>query len=306
VRSQAPLTAHSFALVLGYLALYAAGAAALVASSIGLSRLRPRVAASLIAAGCGLVLLVTVVNPGAVRSRLEWIFGGVPAAVAIAAIVLVVRHVVRRRPLDARGQTLLATLAVLAVLAAKTYSGFFFLAERAQPAVYAAPFVFVVLARLHLVDLARTRMMLATGTAWLAVLAVVCLGLTLKDAHAQSASVTGPGGTLQVSTVEAPLYRAALDAIASSTRAGEPILISLVPGALAKPGDEQAAIRSLTHVRFAITDRHSFGEYGQTRFGKSFDRLLATWVQRNFDHAATLKPRGSVDHTLDVWVRRAP
>ena len=242
----------------------------------------------------------------------------------LAAIVLVFRHVVRRRPLDARDQTLLVMLVVLAVLAAKTYSGFFFLAERAQPAVYAAPFVFVALTRLHLVELGRTRTMLATGTAWLAVLAVVCLGLTMKDARAQSASVTGPGGTLKVSTAEAPVYRAALGAIASHTRAGEAILIapqlsalytlsdrsdalrqiSLVPGALAKQGDERAAIRSLAPVRFAITDRHSFGEYGQTSFGKSFDRLLATWIQRNFDHAATLMPRGSVDHTLDVWVRR--
>jgi hypothetical protein len=86
-----------------------------------------------------LVLLVAVINPEAVRSKLQWVFGGVPAAVGLAAIVLVFRHVVRRRPLDARDQTLLVMLVVLAVLAAKTYSGFFFLAERAQPAVYAAP-----------------------------------------------------------------------------------------------------------------------------------------------------------------------
>jgi hypothetical protein len=109
--------------------------------------------------------------------------------------------------------------------------------------------------------------MLATGTAWLAVLAVVCLGLTMKDARAQSASVTGPRD-LKVSTEEAPVYRAALGAIASHTRPGEAILIapqlsalytlsdrsdalrqiSLVPGALAK-GDERGSDRSLAPVR---------------------------------------------------------
>jgi hypothetical protein len=148
--------------------------------------------------------------------------------------------------------------------------------------------------------------------------------LTLKDARAQSAAVTGPGGSLHVSPAEAPLYRAAIGAIQAATQPGDSILIapqltalytlsqrtdplrqiSLVPGALAKPGDEARAIRALAPVRLAITDRHSFGEYGQTRFGASFDRLVAGWIRRNFNHTATLRPRGGVDHTLDVWVRR--
>jgi hypothetical protein len=125
---------------------------------------------------------------------------------------------------------------------------------------------------------------------------------------------------------EAPLYRAALGAIVSGTQPGEPILvapqltalytlsgrtdplrqISLVPGALPRPGDEREAIRALQHarVRLVITDRHRFSEYGQTRFGVSFDRVLNGWIRRHFNHAALLRPGGGVDHLLDVWVRR--
>ena len=324
VRSQAPLTVHSFALVVGYLALYALGCAGLVLASRGLARLRTPLAVAIIAGVASTLLVVALVDPEAVRSRLQWVFGGAPAAAAIVALFLIVRHVFKRQALDARGQALLATIALFAVLAAKTYSGFFFFADHAQPAMYAAPFLLVALARLHTVDLARSRAATASNAAWLVVLALVCLGLTVKDARAQSATVTGPGGSLHVSPAEAPLYRAAIGAIQAASVTGDPILvapqltalytlsqrtdplrqISLVPGALAKPGDEARAIRALASVRLAITDRHSFGEYGQTRFGASFDRLLAGWIRRNFNHTATLRARGGVDHTLDVWVRR--
>jgi len=82
--------------------------------------------------------------------------------------------------------------------------------------------------------------------------------------------------------------------------------ISLVPGALPSRSTQLGAIRELerAHVRFAITDRHEFREYGQSTFGGSFDRVLAGWIRRHFNHAAQLRPRGGVDHTLDVWARR--
>ena len=232
------------------------------------------------------------------------------------------------RRLAARDQTLLATVAVLFVLAAKTYSGFFFLAPRAQPAVYAAPFALVALARLHLVELARRRALLVAGVLWIGALAALSVGLTLKDARAQSVTVSGPGGSLRVTPDEAPVYRGALAAISARTKPGEAILlapqltglytlsgradpvaeISLLPGALPKPADERRAIAELeaANVRLAITDRHRFSEYDQTTFGKSFDRILAAWIQGNYTHKATLRPHGDVDHTLDVWVRRGP
>lgn len=325
IREQAPLTTHSLLLVLAYFAAYAVGAAALVLASRGLSRYRPAVAAAAVAVVALAVLALAASNPEAVRSRLEWVYGGVPFAVVAALVVLLVLHVVRSRPIDSRDQTLLAVLAVLAVLAAKSYSGFFFLADRAQPAVYAAPFVLVAMTRLHFVELSRNRTGRAIGTCWLALLALVCLGLTIKDARAQSAAVTGPGGTLMVSSSEAPLYRAAIGAIDASTQPGDPILvapqltalytlsgrtdplrqISLVPGALPTRNDELLAIQTLqrAHVQLAITDRHRFTEYGQTNFGRSFDQILAGWIRKNFNHAATLRPSAGVDHALDVWVR---
>jgi hypothetical protein len=326
VRAQAPLTAHSFVVVAAYFALYAAGAGALVLASRGLARLRPLAATASVGVVALAVIAILVLDPEAARSKLQWVFGGVPVAAVLAAIVLVIRHVVRRHALDVRGQILIATVALLAVLAAKSYHGFFFLADHAQPAVYAAPFVLVLMARLHLVDLARHRTAVATGLGWLGLIALVCIGLTVKDAHAQSAAVRGPGGTMRVTSAEAPVYRGALAAINRWSRPGDSILvapqltalytlsersdplpqISLVPGALASPGAEVAAIRALkrAHVRLALTDRHAFTEYGQTNFGTSFDRVLAGWIQRNFNHAATLRPHGGVDHTIDVWVRR--
>ncbi len=119
IREQAPLTTHSLALVLAYFAAYAVGAAALVLASRGLSRYRPAVAAAAVAAAALAVLTLAASNPEAARSRLEWVYGGVPFAVVAALVVLLVRHVVQRRTLDSRDETLLTVLAVLAVLAAK-------------------------------------------------------------------------------------------------------------------------------------------------------------------------------------------
>jgi len=326
LRSQAPLTARSIGQVLAYLALYAVGAVALVLGARGLERLSSRTRAFAIAAVAAAVLAVAAVDPEAARSKLQWVIGGFPAASAIAACAIVIFVLRRRHALAPREEAFAAVVVVAAVLAAKTYDGFFFLADHAQPAVYVAPFVLVALARLHLVDLARTRSAYAAGAAWLAVIAVVCVGLTIKDGRAQSANIAGPGGSMRVTPAEATVYRAAIGAIDSSTRPGEPILIapqltalytltgrtdplpqiSLVPGALPTAADERAAIDALEHanVRLALTDRHSFSDYGQTRFGASFDRVLASWIRRHFNHAALLRPGGGVDHTLDVWVRR--
>lgn len=324
IREQAPMTLHSIALVVAYLVAYAIGAAAFVIGARLLERRRNAVRVGVVLTAVLAVVAVAAVDPEAARSKLEWVYGGIPAAAALAVAVLVTLHVVGRRSIDTRDETLLATLAVLTVLALKTYSGFYLLADHAQPAVYAAPFALVAMTRLHLRELAGSSTAYLVGASWLALLAIVCLGLTVKDVRAQSALVTGAGGSLRVSPSEAPLYRAAIGAIEASSRRGDPILlapqltalytlsgrtdpleqISLVPGALPTEQDQLDAIRTLErrHVRLVITDRHRFTEYGQTVFGGSFDRTLAGWIHRNFKHAATLRPGGGVDHTLDVWV----
>ena len=321
IRSQAPLTAHSVAAVFGYTLAYAAGVGVLV----GLGLLAERLPRRVVVAGTGAIIAAAaaamVVRSEAARTGLQYVYGWIPFGAAAALILLA-----RRRRLDTRDQALLATVAVLFVLAAKTYSGFFFLAFRAQPAVYAAPFALVALTRLHLVELARRRALLLAGTLWIAALAALAVGLTLKDARAQSVTVSGPGGSLRVTPAEAPVYRGAMSTIAARTKPGEAILlapqltalytlsgrsdplptISVLPGALPKQADERSAIAELraAGVRLAITDRHRFTEYDKTTFGKSFDRILAAWIHRNFTHKATLRPHGDVDHTLDVWVRR--
>ncbi len=327
VKTQAPLTPHSLLLVAGYLLLYAVGATGMVVTARLAARWGNAVVIALSVAVGSLILAAAAIDPEAARSRLEWVFGGLPLAAAIGACVLIVRHVVRRRAISDRDLTLLATLTVLTIVAAKNYSSFFFLATIAQPAVYSAPFIFVCLTRLHLVELARTRPQFIAGAAWLATLAVVCIGLTVKDGDARSATINGPGGSLRVSPAEAPLYRSALGAIESGSKPGDPILIapqltalytlskrtdplreiSLVPGALATKGSEKAAIATLEHdrVRLVLADRHVFTEYGQTRFGRSFDRGLYDWITKHYRRVATLRPLAGVSHTLDVWVRRA-
>jgi hypothetical protein len=325
IKEQAPLTPHSIVLVVAYLLGYAIGVAALVLGARLLERRSNRVAVGAVLAAVLGIVAVAAVDPEAARSKLQWVYGGVPAAAALGVITMAALFIVKRRRLDARDETLLATLAVLTVLALKTYSGFYFLADHAQPAVYAAPFALVAMTRLHLRELGRSSTSRLVGVAWLAALAAICLGLTVKDVRAQSAVVTGPGGSLRVTPAEAPVYRAAIGAIVASTHHGDPILIapqlsalytlsgrtdplpqiSLVPGALPTQRDQLDAIRTLErrHVTLVITDRHRFTEYGQTVFGGSFDRRLAGWIHRNFKHAATLRPGGGVDHTLDVWVR---
>lgn len=326
VKLQAPMTAHSFAVVIGYLLVYCCGLAAMAAAARILDRYgRPAATYAVIGLTTAAVPLIAAVDPEAVRSKLAWVFGGAPAAAALASVALLVL-VFRTREVTPRTQTLLAAVVLLAVVAAKTYRSFFFLSHIPQPAVYSAPFVFVALARLHMVDPGRNRTLALWGTAWVAALALVCAGLTVKDVRAQSATVSGPGGSLRVSPPEAPLYRSAVGAILGATRPGEPILvapqltslytitertdplpeISLVPGALPSRRDESRAIAQLdrSQVRLVLTDRHAFPEYGQTRFGMSFDRLLSRWIRRHFVHTAVLRPSGGVDHVVDVWMRR--
>ncbi len=325
IRSQAPLTPHSFARLAGYAVLYAGGVAALLLLARLAERGGRRLGIGLATAVVGVAAAGVLVRPETARFYLEYVFGWLPLG-AVAAVVALAVVGLRRRSLAPRDQTLLAALVVLAVVAVKSYDGFFFLASRAQPAVYTAPLVAVALVRLHLGALARSRAAFAAGALWLAFVAAACVGLTVKDAHARSSSVTGPGGTMKVTKDEAPLYRAALGAIESRTNAGDAILvapqlsvlytlsgrrdplpqISLLPGALADANAERQAVARLERagVEVAVTDRHPLTEYGQTAFGGSYDRIVAAWIRSTFDHVATLRPSGSISHTLDIWVRR--
>ena len=195
-------------------------------------------------------------------------------------------------------------------------------------AVYYAPFAAIFLARLHLVELARSRTAYVVGVAWIAFLAAAGLGLTIKDAGLKSATVRGPGGALKATPWDAAVYTPAVSAVTSRTRPGEPILVvplstsiyvlsgranpledlSLLPRTLPSAADERATIARLerARVRVAVVDYRAFPAYGHTSFGGSFDRILAGWIRRNFTVAKTIRTGPPAPRLFRVWVRRLP
>ncbi len=323
LRIDAPLTPESF-LVLGLrLCLYAAGVALLllIARAIEARGTARKVTMPLLVAGGIAAVAFSVLRSETLRYGLEFAYGWIPAGAAFATILLAYRV---RRSRSASDSVALACTAVLTVLAAKSYGGFFLHASRAQAAVYAAPFAAVLLARLHLSELGRSRAAFWLGAAWLAFLAAAGAGLALKDARAESGLVSGPGGTLAATPSDAPVYQSAVSWITSRTRPGEAILLapqltalytlsgrqdplaqlSVLPGALPTARSQADAIASLerSRVRLAIVDRRAFSEYGQGAFGVTFDRTLAAWIDRHFTHVATLGSPGT--RMLDVWLKR--
>lgn len=322
LRIHAPLTAGSFAEVGGRLALYAIGVGVLVLAGRLLSRRPVQLAAAVGVLG---VAAAALARPEAVRHGLQFAYGWIPAGALLAAVYLVAR---RRRggPWTPVAQVELLTTVVLAVLSLKIYASFLLHAPRAQPAAYAAPFAALLLARLHLVALARSRGALALGALWLAFLAAAGVGLTLKDARTESRTLHGPGGTLAVTPEDAAAYGPAVDWITSNTEPGEAILvapqatwlypltgrvnplpeISLLPGALPDAASEQAVIAALerTGIRVAILARRRFTEYGHTSFGLSFDRMVGDWVERNFTRVATPGVGVPDANKVDIWLRR--
>jgi hypothetical protein len=325
VKARMPLDIGRIAEVGGKLVLYAGGCALLlvIARSLearGIRRL------PLIAVGTALLagVLAGVAQADRLREAFYYFYGWIPAGVVVALAVLLFRYR-RKRGSELEAQMALPAAAALSVVAATTYAAFVTHGWRPQMAVYYIPLAAVFLVRLHLVDLARTRSGWALGLAWIVFLLATGTVLTLRDAHAESATVEGPGGTLAETPREAALYQEALGWIQNRTEPGDPILvapimtglyplsgredvmreISLIPSALPSAADERAAITRLeaAGVRLAITDNRTWKGYGQTSFGDSFDRTLAGWIHHNFKHVATLRAGGSSPRALDVWTR---
>ena len=328
IENRMPMTPASFAEVGGRFALYAAGCAAMVVVGSRIARggrLGRALTAACVAGGL-LFVAGALLKPDGLRDSMYYLYGWIPAGAVIALALLVRRYRERSGEWTARAQVELATTAVLAVLALTTYASFVVHGWRPQMAVYYIPFAAVLLARLHLVELARSRPAYVLGVLWVAFLAASAAGLTLRDARAESATVRGPGGSLAETPGEARAYQSALDVIASRTASGEPILVaplmtglypladrpsalpelSLLPGALPTAADERAAIARLEDagVRLAITDNREWRGYGHTSFGDSFDRELARWIEGNFNHAATIRVSGDDGRKLDVWLKR--
>ena len=226
-----------------------------------------------------------------------------------------------------QGQAELLGAVTLAVVAVTTYSGFVTHGWRPSMAVYYVPLAAILLVRLHVVELARSRAGLALGAAWVAFIAAACVGLTLKDARADSVTVHGSNASLAEAPAEALLYQVAVDEIEASTKPGERIFvtpmmtglyvltgrssplreISMLPGALPTLEDERAAVARLdaAGVRLVVTDRREWKGYGHGAFGETFQRHVAAWLHDNFDLKRTLRASGGNPRTLDIWIRRA-
>ena len=319
VEARMPLTIGSFAWLAGVFAAYVAGTAVLVL--VG-KRIRLPLATA-VALGVTLATAAAVVEPDKLREAMKWAWAWLPAGAIVAVAVLALR---RRRAGrgDAAASIALPAAAALAVVAFTTYRGFYLNATRPQMAVYYAPLAAVLVARLHLVDLAKTRSLLASGALWVAFLAAAATGLSLHDARAESATVSGPGGSLAETPREAALYDAALtriDAAAPGKVLFGPLLtglyvlseresplreISFLPSALPTAAAEQAAVERLERaaVPLIVLDRREWPGYGHGRFGETFGTGLQAWITREYELTDTLRSGGSRPRTLEIWTTR--
>ncbi len=325
IRARMPLTLESFVEIGGRALLYALGIAVL----LGVARLaeRPgrsrRIAWGLVVAGGLLAVAAAFVNPEALRHGLQFVYGWVPVGAAVAAVVLLVRA--RRAPSSETGLVRVAGAVALAVVAATAYNGFFLHAPRPQMAVYYAPLVAVFLVHLHLRTLAKNRAAVTIGAAWLAFLVAAGVGLTLKDANAESSVVRGNNGSLAETPDAATIYAGAIAWIERETEPGERILVlplltglealtgrtpalpelSVLPGVLERPNGERDAIAALEEnpVRLVVTDDRTWPAYGQGAFGDDFGQELAAWIASNYDRVATVSAGTADPRTLTIWRR---
>jgi hypothetical protein len=327
LESHAPLTAGSFAELAGKLLLYAAGTAALVLGAERLARWRGGRPLALAALAVALVFAAVVaIRPETVRYYLTYAYGWIPAGAAIAALVLVRRA--RRTEADGGNGAILLVTLFLAVAVAPTYASFnpFPNAEHPEATPYVLPLAAVFLAWLHTQAAGAGRAAARNaGAWWLAILVIASAGLSAHDAAQETGTVRGPGGSLSAEPRDAAALQRALDAVLRETRAGDPVLfapqltslyvlaeredplreLSLLPGALATPGDEERAIERMRDVRVAVTDRAPMTQYGHGGFGATFDRRLMAWLDRDFQRTAIARGPEDGSLILDVWTRRS-
>lgn len=321
LRVSAPLTAGSVAQLALHLLVYALLAAGLIALATLLSAGGRRRAIGLLAvAGAAVALAgLLVAHPEAVRGRMGWAFAWIPAGAAIAVLLLAATARRHRRAWSPRDQVALVLAALLLVLAGKTYAAFLPHPSplRAQSAVYAMPFAAAFLAWLHHSAIgSRGPAVRALGLAWMLALAVTCSVLTVRDGARETATVSGPGGSLRAPVADAAALQPALEAVATRTRPGEPVLfapqlsalyvladrpdpvpdISLLPGALDRGRGSATLARRVGGLRVAVIDTRARVEYGHGAFGETFQRDLARWLDRRLPHRMVLAhPDSSIE-----------
>jgi hypothetical protein len=326
LESHAPRTPGSVAKLLVYTAVYGAGLVALfVLARIVAAGGRNRTLALVAAGGCAVAFLgVLAVRPETVRYYLEFAYSWIPAGAWIAVAVLAVRGRRSGGGTPTERWALLVAL-MLAVVATTTYASFkpFPNALYPEATPYVLPIVAVFLVWLHTLVTRRARVL---GVAWLALLVVGSAGLALHDARAETARVSGPGGSMAAAPADAVALQGAVEVLERFSRPGDPVLIapqlsslyvladrenplpqlSLLPGALPTPADEEAAIRRMANVRLVLLDRRPLTLYRHGAFGTTFDRRLAGWVRSDFRRVATVATPGQDALVVDTWLRRSP
>ena len=321
--AHAPLTVASVAELAGRLAVYAAGAAALVA----LGRLavgRPRLGRALqlaVPVALGAVAIAVLARPESVRFYLQWAYAWIPAGAWLAVLYLLWR---RRGVAD---HTPLLVALFLGAVTLNTYASFlpFPNAEFPEATPYVLPLAAAFLVWLHIDELGgRAPGARLLGAAWLAALVLAAGGLAAHDARQETATVRGPHGAMAALPQEAPALQRALDLVAAHSRPGDPVFIapqltalyvmagrrdplpqlSLLPGALATAADEDRAIARLRGVRVAVVDRTPLRTYHHGAFGTTFDRRLDSRLRRDFRRLETTSGPGAAGRQIDVWIRR--
>jgi hypothetical protein len=328
LRSRMPLTLESLGDLALKTVLYAIGVGAIVLianrlASPGRGRKVAAAAVVVLAAGA---IVVSIVKPDGLRDGLYYVYGWIPVGAAVATVVLMRSK--RATPWTAEAQAALVAAASLAVLAATTYSGFVVHGWSPSMPAYYIPLAAVLLARLHVVEFARNRYAYVLGVAWVAFIAAAGVGMTIKDANAESGLVRGPGGVLAETPGDADVYQAAVRWIDRETQPGDPVFvsplltslyvladrpdplyqISTLPTALPTSSEQREAIARMERagVRVAITDRRTWRGFGHTSFGLSFQQLVAAWLHREFRLVTTIRANGEKGpRALDVWIRRS-
>jgi hypothetical protein len=324
--SHAPLTAASFAKLVARVVAYAALSCALFAAGLAIAaggRLRTL---AIVALGVGVLGFAAVLaaRPETVRYYLQYGYNWIPAGAWLAAAALIWRSRTGGRS-DAATRTGLLVALTLGAATANTYASFNpfpnALFPEATPFVLPLAAAFVIWLHVHVIG-ARRAAVAAVGTVWVAVLALGSAGLIINDAREETVTVSGPHGSLAARSADGPALQRALDAIARRTRPGEPVLLapqltalyvladrrdplpqlSLLPGALATAADEERAIARMRDVRLVVTDRTPLRTYGHGPFGTSYDRRIATWLEREFKRL----PAPAGGRPVDVWVRSSP
>ncbi len=222
-------------------------------------------------------------------------------ALGFAAVGLAALRLLRRGPSPLGGSWPVdaALIAVAAGLGARAYNAF--TTEGSYAPYYAAPLVLLLgIVHARVAERRPQARVAAIGALALVAAGLATFALGGLYIHRNTAVKT-PRGTFMTTAAAAPVLEAAVRAIDASTRPGQPILaapvdgglyfmsdrppalyeLSLLPGLLATPAEEAAAIARLRreHIALAVVGARDFTPWGTPTFGRDYARLLGDYLR---------------------------